>query len=158
MGGDRAASSEEPAGARRVISGIPHALKVGRRWCDCPADDGLSPTMYKRLKRWWRRGFWLKLLNALVDAGAVAKSTAIDSAYVKAQRAAFRGKGAVFGLPIVLAIGGCQSHISNDDLEFRQQCTENTHHCYRLTLRMLVRKSAFSSRESLQRRFFLKST
>ena len=51
---------------RRVISGILHVLKVG---------------------------FWLKLLDALAQADAVTKSTAIDSTYIKAQRAAFGGKG-----------------------------------------------------------------
>ena len=35
----------------------------------------------------------MKLLDALVDAGAVTKSTAIDSTYVKAQRSAFSAKG-----------------------------------------------------------------
>ena len=39
--------------------------------------------------RWSRRGLGLKLLDALVDAGAVTRSTAIDSTYVKAQRSAF---------------------------------------------------------------------
>ncbi|MGJ3627255.1 IS5 family transposase [Sphingomonas sp. MMS24-JH45] len=79
---------------RRVISGIVHVLKVGCRWCDCPADYGPSTTIYNRFNRWSRRGFWLKLLDTLVDAGVVAKSTAIDSTYIKAQRAAFGGKGA----------------------------------------------------------------
>jgi transposase len=78
---------------RRVISGILHVLKVGCRWCDCPIEYGPSTTIYNRFNRWSRRGFWLKLLDALVDAGAVTKSTAIDSTYVKAQRAAFGGKG-----------------------------------------------------------------
>lgn len=78
---------------RRVISGIVHVLKVGCRWCDCPADYGPSTTIYNRFNRWSRRGFWLKLLDALVNAGVVAKSTAIDSTYIKAQRAAFGGKG-----------------------------------------------------------------
>jgi transposase len=78
---------------RRVISGILHVLKVGSRWCDCPADYGRSTTVYNRFNRWSRRGFWLKLLDALVDAGAVTKSTAIDSTYIKAQGAAFGGKG-----------------------------------------------------------------
>ncbi len=78
---------------RRVISGILHVLKVGCRWCDCPADYGPSTTIYNRFNRWSRRGFWLKLLDALVDAGAVTRSTAIDSTYIKAQRAAFGGKG-----------------------------------------------------------------
>ncbi len=78
---------------RRVSSGIVHVLKVGCRWCDCPADYGPSTTIYNRFNRWSRRGFWLKLLDALVDAGVVTKSTAIDSTYIQAQRAAFDGKG-----------------------------------------------------------------
>ncbi|RYY14098.1 MAG: IS5 family transposase [Alphaproteobacteria bacterium] len=78
---------------RRVISGILHVLKVGCRWCDCPAEYGPSTTVYNRFNRWSHRGFWLKLLDALVGAGAVTKSTAIDSTYVKAQRAAFGAKG-----------------------------------------------------------------
>ncbi len=77
---------------RRVISGILHMLKAGGRWCDCPADYGPSTTVYNRFNRWSARGFWLRLLDALVDAGAVTRSTAIDSTYVKAQRAAFGGK------------------------------------------------------------------
>ena len=81
---------------RRVISGILHVLKVGCRWCDCPPDYGPSTTIYNRFNRfnrWLHRGFWLKLLDALVDTGAVTKSTSIDSTYVKAQRAAFGAKG-----------------------------------------------------------------
>ena len=78
---------------RRVISGIPHVLKIGCRWCDCPADYGPSTTVYNRFNRWSQRGFWLKLLDALVDVGAVTRSTAIDRTYVKAQRAAFGAKG-----------------------------------------------------------------
>ena len=78
---------------RRVISGIFHMLKTGGRWCDCPADHGPSTTVYNRFNRWSARGFWLKLLDALVDAGAVTRSTAIDSTYIKAQRSAFGGKG-----------------------------------------------------------------
>lgn len=78
---------------RRVISGILHVLKVGCRWCDCPTDYGPSTTIYNRFNRWSRRGFWVKLLDALADAGAVTKSTAIDSTYIKAQRSAFGGKG-----------------------------------------------------------------
>ncbi len=74
---------------RRVISGILHVLKVGCRWCDCPADYGPSTTIYNRFNRWSRRGFWLKL----VDAGVVTKNTAIDSTYIKIQRAAFGAKG-----------------------------------------------------------------
>lgn len=78
---------------RRVIAGILHMLKVGCRWCDCPAEYGPSTTVYSRFNRWSHRGFWLKLLDALVGIGGVTKSTAIDSTYVKAQRAAFGIKG-----------------------------------------------------------------
>lgn len=97
MDGDRATSAEELARSavddRRVISGIVHVLKIGCRWCDCPADQGPSTKIYNRFNHWSRRGFWLKLLDALADAGVVAKSTGIDSTYIKAQRAAFGGKG-----------------------------------------------------------------
>jgi len=55
-----------------------------RLWFD---DDGVQPVQPRS-----RRGFWLKLLDALVDAGAATKSTAIDSTYVKAQRATFGAK------------------------------------------------------------------
>ena len=92
---------------RRVISGILRVLKVGWRWCDCPAEYGPPTTIYNRFNRWSRRKsalrplppgdrfaiFWLRLLKAPVDAGAVTTSTAIDSTCVKAQRAAFGGKG-----------------------------------------------------------------
>jgi transposase len=77
---------------RRVISGIFHVLKVGCRWCDCPAEYGPATTIHNRFNRWSNRGFWLELLDAFVDAGAVTRSTSIDSTYVKAQRAAFGGK------------------------------------------------------------------
>jgi transposase len=66
-------------GDPRVISGILHVLKVGCRWCDCPAQYGPSTTVCNRSNRWLNRSFWLKLLDALVDAGAVTRSTAIDS-------------------------------------------------------------------------------
>lgn len=78
---------------RRVISGIIHVLKIGCRWQDCPAHYGPSTTVYNRFNRWSRRRFWLKLLEAMAEAGAVPRSTAIDSTYVKAQRSAFGGKG-----------------------------------------------------------------
>jgi hypothetical protein len=68
-------------------------LKSGCRWCDCPADYGAPTTVYNRFNRWLRRGFWTKLLDALAQAGAVTKSTAIDSTSIKAQRSAFGGKG-----------------------------------------------------------------
>lgn len=78
---------------RRVISGIIHVLKIGCRWQDCPADYGPYTTIYNRFHRWSRRKFWIELLDALASCGAVIKSTAIDSTYIKAQRSAFGGKG-----------------------------------------------------------------
>lgn len=78
---------------RRVISGIFHVLKTGGRWCDCPVDYGPYTTIYNRFNRWSRKRFWIDLLEALAGVGAVTKSTSIDSTYVKAQRAAFGGKG-----------------------------------------------------------------
>lgn len=56
--------------------------KSGCRWCDCPEDYGPSTTIYNRFNRWSRRGFWTNLLDALAEAGAVTKSTVIDSTYI----------------------------------------------------------------------------
>lgn len=56
---------------RRVISGIIPVPKVGCRWCDCQAEYGPSTTVYNRFSRWSRKGFWVKLLDALAQAGAV---------------------------------------------------------------------------------------
>jgi transposase len=76
-----------------VISGIIHVLKTGCRWCDCPAGVWPFDDVYNRFNRWSRRRFWLGLLEALATSGAVTRSTAIDSTYVKAQRCAHGGKG-----------------------------------------------------------------
>lgn len=78
---------------RRVILGILHVLKVSCCWRDCPAEDGPSTTVYNRFNRLSGRCFWLKLLEALVDAGAVTKITAIDSTCIKAQRCIWWKRG-----------------------------------------------------------------
>ena len=78
---------------RRVISGIIHVLKTGCRWCDCPPEYGPPTTIYNRFNRWSRRRFWTGMLEVLAASGAVTKSMALDSSYVKAQRSAFGGKG-----------------------------------------------------------------
>lgn len=78
---------------RRVISGILHVLKCGCRWIDCPKEYGPHTTVYNRYNRWSRRRFWTGLLEAFAGAGAVKASASIDSTYIKAQRAAFGGKG-----------------------------------------------------------------
>jgi transposase len=91
---------------RRVISGILHVLKSGCRWCDCPADYGPSTTIYNRFNRWSRRGFWTKLLDALAEAGAVTKSTAIDSTYIRPSARHLAEKGARRRRSAVLAAAG----------------------------------------------------
>lgn len=78
---------------RQVISGIIHVLKTGCRWVDCPQEYGPHTTVYNRFNRWSRKRYWTGMLEALATAGAVTKSTSIDSTYIKAQRSAFGGKG-----------------------------------------------------------------
>lgn len=78
---------------RRVISGIIHVLKTGCRWIDCPKEYGPHTTIYNRYNRWSRKRFWTRMLEAFAGAGAVKTSASIDSTFVKAQRAAFGGKG-----------------------------------------------------------------
>ena len=78
---------------RRVISGMLHVLKTGCRWKDCPREYGPPTTIYNRFNRWSRRRIWMRMLDALVAAGILTHSTAIDSTYVKAHRSAHGGKG-----------------------------------------------------------------
>jgi transposase len=78
---------------RRVISGIFHVLRSGCRWRDCPTEYGPYTTVYNRFHRWSRRGIWQRLLAALVEAGRIGESIALDSSYVKVHRSAAGGKG-----------------------------------------------------------------
>jgi len=76
---------------RRVMSGVFHVLRTGCRWQDCPRAYGPPTTIYNRFNRWSRKRFWTGMLEALASAGP-ATAAAIDSTYVKAQRAAYGGK------------------------------------------------------------------
>jgi transposase len=78
---------------RRVMSGIFHVLRTGCRWQDCPRAYGPPTTIYNRFNRWSRKRFWTGMLDAFASAGAATAAVAIDSTYVKAQRAAYGGKG-----------------------------------------------------------------
>ena len=75
---------------RRVVSGI---LRTGGRWRDVPAEYGPATTVYNRLNRWSRRGFWLAMLATLAEAGWIAQTAAIDSTYGAVHRCANGGKG-----------------------------------------------------------------
>ena len=78
---------------RQVISGILHVLTSGCRWRDCPSAYGARTTVYNRVNRWSRRGFWKAMLAALAKAGWAGDAAAIDSTYVRAHRSAHGGKG-----------------------------------------------------------------
>lgn len=78
---------------RRVISGIIHVLRAGCPWRDCPREYGPYTTIYNRFHRWSRRRIWQRILAALVAAGTIGGSIAIDSSYVRAHRSAAGGKG-----------------------------------------------------------------
>lgn len=78
---------------RTILSGILHVIKSGCRWKDCPSEYGPHTTVYNRFNRWSRRRFWTGMLEALAKAGWSGEAVALDSTYVKAQRAAHGGKG-----------------------------------------------------------------
>lgn len=78
---------------RTILSGILHVIKSGCRWKDCPSEYGPHTTVYNRFNRWSRRRFWTAMLEALARAGWSGEAAALDSTYVKAQRAAHGGKG-----------------------------------------------------------------
>lgn len=46
-----------------------HVLTVGCRCRDCPAEYGPTTKAYNRFNRRSRQVFWVKLLDALADAG-----------------------------------------------------------------------------------------
>ena len=87
---------------RTILSGILHVIKCGCRWKDCPSDYGPSTTVYNRFNRWSRRRFWTGMLEALAKAGWSGEAAALDSTYVKAQRAAHGGKGGPANRPSAL--------------------------------------------------------
>ncbi|WP_425463368.1 IS5 family transposase [Methylobacterium terricola] len=78
---------------RTILSGIPHVIKSGCRWKDCPSAYGPPTTVYNRFNRWSRRRFWTSMLAALAKAGWSGEAAALDATDVKAQRAAHGAKG-----------------------------------------------------------------
>jgi len=78
---------------RRVISGIIHLLRSGCPWRDRPPEYGPPSTIDNRFHRWSRRRIWQRLLAALVEAGRIGESVALDSSSVKVHRSAAGGKG-----------------------------------------------------------------
>ena len=78
---------------RRVISGIVQVLRSGGRWVDAPPDYGPRKTLYNRFVRWADKGVWVRLFEALAQAGGPALQLIIDSSAVKALRSAAGGKG-----------------------------------------------------------------
>ena len=50
---------------RRVISGIVHVLKSGRRWVDAPPEYGSKKTLYNRYVRWRKAGVWDRVMDAI---------------------------------------------------------------------------------------------
>jgi transposase len=89
---------------RRVISGIIHVLKTGGRWRDCPKDYGPHTTIYNRFNRWLRRTLWCRILDALVDKGALPRASSIDSTCIRAHRSTHGGKGGRRRRPLVLRV------------------------------------------------------
>src|SRR5215212_1655607 len=78
---------------RRVISGIVQVLKSGGRWVDAPDVYGPHKTLYNRFVRWAAKRVWVKLFQALAQAGGPPAHVLMDSSAVKAHRSASGGKG-----------------------------------------------------------------
>ncbi len=85
---------------RWVISGIIHVLKSGGRWVDAPAVYGPRKTLYNRFVRWAAKGVWVKLFQALAQAGGPPTHVLMDSSAVKAHRSAAGGKGGSRAKPL----------------------------------------------------------
>ncbi len=98
MAGDGAVHAHRPV--RRSSQGRPHH-PVGhpaRHQVRLPLEglpERVRPhtTVYNRFNRWARRRFRTGMLEALAKAGWSGEAAALDSTYVRAQRAAHGGKG-----------------------------------------------------------------
>src|SRR4051812_38646874 len=78
---------------RRVIGGILHVRKTGRRWRGVPAAYGPPTTIYNRFNRWSGRGLWQRLFAKMAASGEVPQELSLDASHVKAHRSAAGGKG-----------------------------------------------------------------
>jgi len=75
--------------ARRVLSGIVHALKCGGRWADCPRDVyGPKKTLYNRFVRWSERGIRERIFAARAGEEDAPDRLFIDSSCIKVHRCA----------------------------------------------------------------------
>ena len=81
---------------RRVLSGIVHVIRSGRRWADAPAEYGPRKTLYNRFKRWAERGIWEDIFGALAGSQEAPDRLMIDSAIVKAHRTSGGAKGGLW--------------------------------------------------------------
>ena len=78
---------------RRVLWGILHVLKTGRRWRDVPAEYGPAATVCNRYDRWSQRGVWQRMFERLAASGDAPSELMLDSTHVKAHRSASGVKG-----------------------------------------------------------------
>lgn len=78
---------------RRVISGIVHVLRSGRRWADAPTSYGPHKTLYNRFVRWTAKGVWHSVFHPLTESGGPPAEVLLDSSSMKAHRCAAGGKG-----------------------------------------------------------------
>lgn len=80
-------------GDRRVLSGIVHAVRNGRRWADCPRKVyGPKKTLYNRFVRWAGRGSWEHIFGALAGSVGMSDRFFIDCSCIKVCRCARGGK------------------------------------------------------------------
>lgn len=82
----------KPRNNRVVISGILYVLRVGCRWCDCPAVYGPPTTIYNRFNRWSKAGIWQEMFARLVALDRTEMQS-IDSTSSKAHRCSAGAKG-----------------------------------------------------------------
>ena len=76
---------------RRVISGIIHVQKSGRRWKDCPPVYGPPTTICNRFNRWSWKGLWGRIFAELVAQAEIPETLSIDGTAVRAHRSAHGG-------------------------------------------------------------------
>ena len=90
---------------RKIVNAIFYVLRTGMPWRDLPARYGPYTTAYNRFNRWSRRGIWKRVFDQLASKSRDSLYL-IDSAVVKAHRAASGAKGGEQNQAIGVSRGG----------------------------------------------------